>query len=62
VGVPLYLEGIFIWLKGQTFQHYTEEFKRMAVERYENGEESYDVLTKELGLPSSTQLSTPSIY
>ncbi|BDG48672.1 hypothetical protein PspKH34_32330 [Parageobacillus sp. KH3-4] len=48
--------------KRTNIQHCTKEFKRMAVERYKNGEESCDVLTKELGLRSSTQLSTPSIY
>ncbi|WP_429748714.1 MULTISPECIES: IS3 family transposase [unclassified Bacillus (in: firmicutes)] len=42
--------------KGQTFQPYTEEFKRKAVMLYVNGEKSYQILANELGLRSPTQL------
>jgi transposase-like protein len=42
--------------KGQTFQLYTEDFKKEAVQRYEKGEESYRVIAADLGLRSSTQL------
>lgn len=42
--------------KGQTFRHYTEEFKLKAVEMYENGSKSYKALAEELGIRSSTQL------
>lgn len=42
--------------KGQTFQRYTEEFKKKAVQRYEKGEESYRTIAADLGLRSSTQL------
>lgn len=42
--------------KGQTFQHYTEEFKIKAVNMYEEGDKSYQTLATELGLRSSTQL------
>ncbi|MGV3464597.1 MAG: transposase [Heyndrickxia sp.] len=44
--------------KGTKFQSYTEEFKRLAVERYINGDGSYQTLSMELGLPSSTPLKT----
>lgn len=44
--------------KGTKFQSYTEEFKRLAVERYMNGEGSYFTLSKELGMRSPTQLKT----
>ncbi|WP_419880424.1 helix-turn-helix domain-containing protein [Peribacillus sp. B-H-3] len=43
-------------IKGQNFQHYTEEFELKAIEMYINGEGSYDSLSKHLGLRSSTQL------
>ncbi|MEH7012569.1 transposase [Neobacillus niacini] len=43
-------------VKGQTFQHYTEEFKLKAIEMYINGEGSYNSLSTDLGLRSSTQL------
>ncbi|MFD2446710.1 transposase [Bacillus sp. CGMCC 1.16607] len=42
--------------KGQTYHTYTEEFKSKAVERYINGDGSYQSLSDELGLRSSTQL------
>ncbi len=42
--------------KGQTFQRYTEEFKKKAVQRYKKGEESYRAIAADLGLRSSTQL------
>ncbi|MEH7333627.1 transposase [Neobacillus drentensis] len=44
--------------KGTKFQTYTEEFRRLAVERYINGDGSYQTLSKELGLPSPTSLKT----
>ncbi|WP_223593156.1 transposase [Neobacillus bataviensis] len=44
--------------KGTKFQSYTEEFRRLAVERYINGDGSYLTLSKELGLPSPTPLKT----
>ena len=43
-------------VKGQAFQHYTEEFKLKAIEMYINGEGSYNSLSADLGLRSSTQL------
>lgn len=48
--------GFFMARKGQTFQHYTEEFKIKAVNMYEEGNKSYQTLATELGLRSSTQL------
>jgi putative transposase len=42
--------------KGQTFNNYTEKFKREAVMMYEKGYGSYNSISKELGLKSSTQL------
>ncbi|MEK5081522.1 IS3 family transposase [Bacillus sp. FSL H8-0515] len=42
--------------KGQHFQHYTKEFKMKAVNMYEEGNKSYNTLSEELGLRSSTQL------
>lgn len=44
--------------KGTKFQSYTEEFKRLAIERYINGDGSYQTLSEELGLRSPTQLKT----
>jgi transposase len=44
--------------KGTKFQSYTEEFKRLAIERYIDGDGSYQTLSKELGLRSPTQLKT----
>ena len=44
--------------KGTKFHSYTEEFKRLAIERYINGDGSYQTLSKELGLRSPTQLKT----
>jgi transposase len=53
----LLLGGDFFMVKkGQTFQRYTEEFKKEAVQRYEKGEESYRVIAADLGLRSPTQL------
>lgn len=43
-------------IKGMKFQSYTEEFKRLAVERYLNGDGSYQTLSNELGIRNSTQL------
>jgi transposase len=43
-------------VKGQIFQHYTEEFKLKAIEKYLNDEGSYRSLSDQLGLRSSTQL------
>lgn len=43
-------------IKGQNFQHYTEEFKLKAIEMYMNGEGSYNSISADLGLRSSTQL------
>lgn len=42
--------------KGQHFQYYTKEFKMKAVKMYEEGNKSYNTLSEELGLRSSTQL------
>ncbi|RVT56095.1 IS3 family transposase [Niallia taxi] len=42
--------------KGQTFQSYSSETKLKAVIMYENGEGSYNSISEELGLRSSTQL------
>lgn len=42
--------------KGQHFQHCTKEFKMKAVRMYEEGNKSYNMLSEELGLRSSTQL------
>lgn len=42
--------------KGQTFQKYTDDFKLKAVMKYINGNQSYEVLSKELGIRSCTQL------
>lgn len=44
--------------KGTKFQSYSEEFKRLAIESYINGEGSYLTLSNELGLRSPTQLKT----
>jgi transposase-like protein len=41
---------------GRKNQIYTEEFKKSAVKRYKEGNRSYKMLAKELGLRSSTQL------
>ncbi|WP_411802033.1 transposase, partial [Bacillus mojavensis] len=43
--------------KGQHFQHYTKEFKMKAVKMYEEGNKSYHLLSEELGVGSSTQLT-----
>ncbi|TYS22300.1 transposase, partial [Bacillus altitudinis] len=42
--------------KGQQFQHYSKEFKMKAVKMYEEGNKSYQSLSEELGIKSSTQL------
>jgi transposase len=57
LGVTLLFGGDFsMAVRGQTFQHYTEEFKLKAIEMYINGEGSYNSLSADLGLRSSTQL------
>ncbi|SDN56650.1 hypothetical protein [Bacillus sp. OK048] len=43
-------------VKGQRFQNYAEEIKLKAIEMYINGEGSYNSLSADLGLRSSTQL------
>lgn len=48
--------GFFMPVKGQIFQHYTEEFKLKAIEMYLNSEGSYRSLSDQLGLRSATQL------
>ncbi|WP_214283011.1 transposase, partial [Bacillus subtilis] len=47
--------GFFMAKKGQHFQHCTKEFKMKAVRMYEEGNKSYNMLSEELGLRSSTQ-------
>jgi transposase len=42
--------------KGQTFQHYTPEFKAEAVRLYENEVMSYQRIADYLGIRSSTQV------
>ncbi|WP_419888714.1 transposase [Neobacillus niacini] len=42
--------------KGQEFKSYTDEFKLQAVMKYINGNKSYAVLAKELGIKNCTQL------
>ncbi|QXW82336.1 hypothetical protein [Bacillus sp. LJBS17] len=42
--------------KGQHFQHCMKEFKMKAAKMYEEGNKSYNMLSEELGLRSSTQL------
>ncbi len=44
--------------KGQQFQHYSKEFKMKAVKMYEEGNKSYQSLSEELGIRSSTQLKS----
>lgn len=44
--------------KGQQFQHYSKEFKMEAVKMYEEGNKSYQSLSEELGIRSSTQLKS----
>ncbi len=44
--------------KGQQFQHYSKEFKMKAVKMYEEGNKSYQSLSEELGIKSSTQLKS----
>ncbi|MFY0331126.1 transposase, partial [Bacillus sp. YIM B13410] len=44
--------------KGQQFQHYSKEFKMKAVKMYEEGNKSYQLLSEELGIKSSTQLKS----
>jgi transposase len=53
----LLLGGDFIMAKkGSKFRSYTEEFKYNAVNKYINGNSSYETLSEEFGLRSSTQL------
>ncbi|MEK5495918.1 IS3 family transposase [Bacillus sp. FSL M8-0077] len=44
--------------KGQQFQQYSKEFKMKAVKMYEEGNKSYQSLSEELGIKSSTQLKS----
>ncbi|SFY23705.1 Helix-turn-helix domain-containing protein, partial [Bacillus altitudinis] len=50
--------GFFMARKGQQFQHYSKEFKMKAVKMYEEGNKSYQSLSEELGIKSSTQLKS----
>ncbi|WP_224741103.1 transposase, partial [Bacillus sp. 28A-2] len=50
--------GFFMARKGQQFQHYSKEFKMKAVKMYEEGNRSYQSLSEELGIKSSTQLKS----
>ncbi|MEH6937272.1 hypothetical protein V7056_05325 [Bacillus sp. JJ664] len=43
-------------LKGSKFNKYLIEFKLKAVKLYEEGYGSYNTISKDLGLRSSTQL------
>lgn len=59
MGATLLFGGdFFMAKKGQVFKSYTEEFKLKAVEMYLNGEGSYNTLSSQLGLRSSTQLKS----
>lgn len=42
--------------KGQKFEKYSQEKKTIAVQMYLNGEGSYETISKNVGLRSSTQL------
>lgn len=51
------LGGDFLMAKkGQTFQKYTDDFKREAAIKYLSENKSYKVLAKELGIRNCTQL------
>jgi transposase len=56
LGVTLYLEGISMAKKGQTFRRYTEEFKWRAVQMYEQGKMRYKDVAEVLGMSSTSPI------
>lgn len=47
---------IFMAIKGQTFQTYTEEFKLNTVRSYDEGTSSYKVVSESEGIRICSQL------
>ncbi|WP_161634267.1 MULTISPECIES: transposase [Paenibacillus] len=48
--------------KGQTFQTYTEEFKKKAVRAYVEGSSSYKAVAEREGVRNCSQLKVWVIY
>ncbi|HBU82409.1 MAG TPA: hypothetical protein DEF35_12315 [Paenibacillus sp.] len=63
MGVQVKLGGhIFMAKKGQTFQTYTEEFKKKAVRAYVEGSSSYKAVAEREGVRNCSQLKVWVIY